>query len=143
MKFDHQINQTKGHEKTHSGRSRRPIFNLPSTHQQVTHAFRLVDLAGLVLLGHSSLDRVMGYGLKFDISFCHPDGSGYCSRVINPSKQVEIHLAPLGQLPSRSITLAELQNLQVPSTAVLVPGAFIARLLGLGVISAVPNSQSR
>jgi len=45
------------------------------------------------------------------ISFCHPDGSGYCSRVINPSKQDEIHLALLGQLPSRNITPTELQNL--------------------------------
>jgi len=32
-----------------------------------------VELAGLVLLGHSSLDRVMGYGLKFKqgFSFTH------------------------------------------------------------------------
>ncbi|TDO21264.1 DUF4260 domain-containing protein [Pedobacter duraquae] len=28
-----------------------------------------VELAGLVLLGHSSLDRVMGYGLKFTTGF--------------------------------------------------------------------------
>lgn len=28
-----------------------------------------VELAGLVLLGHSSLDRVMGYGLKFKTGF--------------------------------------------------------------------------
>ena len=28
-----------------------------------------VELAGLVLLGHSSLDRVMGYGLKFNTGF--------------------------------------------------------------------------
>ncbi|MET1056597.1 MAG: DUF4260 domain-containing protein [Pedobacter sp.] len=28
-----------------------------------------VELAGLVLLGHSSLDRVMGYGLKFTSGF--------------------------------------------------------------------------
>ena len=27
--------------------------------------------AGLVLLGHSSFDRVMGYGLKYDDSFNH------------------------------------------------------------------------
>ena len=27
------------------------------------------ELAGLVLLGHSSLDRVMGYGLKFTTGF--------------------------------------------------------------------------
>ena len=28
-----------------------------------------VELAGLVLLGHSSLDRVLGYGLKFTTGF--------------------------------------------------------------------------
>jgi len=28
-----------------------------------------VELTGLVLLGHSSLDRVMGYGLKFTTGF--------------------------------------------------------------------------
>ena len=28
-----------------------------------------LELAGLVLLGHSSLDRVMGYGLKFKKGF--------------------------------------------------------------------------
>jgi len=28
-----------------------------------------VELAGLILLGHSSLDRVMGYGLKFRTGF--------------------------------------------------------------------------
>ena len=28
-----------------------------------------IELAGLVLLGHSSLDRVMGYGLKFTTGF--------------------------------------------------------------------------
>jgi hypothetical protein len=28
-----------------------------------------LELAGLVLLGHSSLDRVMGYGLKFKTGF--------------------------------------------------------------------------
>lgn len=28
-----------------------------------------IVLAGLVLLGHSSLDRVMGYGLKYTTSF--------------------------------------------------------------------------
>ena len=31
--------------------------------------FPYVELAGLVLLGHSSLDRVMGYGLKFTTGF--------------------------------------------------------------------------
>ncbi|WP_231491269.1 DUF4260 domain-containing protein [Pedobacter sp. Leaf170] len=28
-----------------------------------------MELAGLVMLGHSSLDRVMGYGLKFNSGF--------------------------------------------------------------------------
>lgn len=28
-----------------------------------------LELAGLVLLGHSSLDRIMGYGLKFNKGF--------------------------------------------------------------------------
>lgn len=45
------------------------------------------------------------------ISFCHSDGTGYCSRVINPNSQDEIHMALLGQLPSRRMTEAELQNL--------------------------------
>lgn len=43
------------------------------------------------------------------IGFCYPDGSGYCSRLINPNKQDEIHLALLGQLPSRRISEAELK----------------------------------
>ena len=30
-----------------------------------------ISLAGAVLLGHSSLDRVMGYGLKYSDSFKH------------------------------------------------------------------------
>lgn len=30
-----------------------------------------IQLAGLVLLGHSSLDRVLGYGLKYPDSFKH------------------------------------------------------------------------
>ena len=45
------------------------------------------------------------------ISYCYPDGTGYCSRVINPNSQDEIHMALLGQLPSRRITEAELQGL--------------------------------
>lgn len=44
------------------------------------------------------------------ISLCHPDGSGYCSRLINPNTQDEIHQALLGQLPSRRITSQELQH---------------------------------
>jgi hypothetical protein len=31
----------------------------------------VISLAGAVLLGHSSLDRVMGYGLKYNDSFKH------------------------------------------------------------------------
>ena len=31
----------------------------------------LLQLAGLVILGHSSLDRVLGYGLKYSDSFQH------------------------------------------------------------------------
>lgn len=45
------------------------------------------------------------------IGFCHPDGSAYCFKVINPSSQDEIHMALLGQLPSRRISQAELQNM--------------------------------
>ena len=30
-----------------------------------------LELAGLILLGHSSLDRVMGYGLKYEDGFGH------------------------------------------------------------------------
>ncbi|MNR25403.1 hypothetical protein D3C85_1425530 [compost metagenome] len=45
------------------------------------------------------------------ISFCHPDGSQYCSKLINPNKQDEINLALLGQLPTRSISETEIQRL--------------------------------
>ena len=31
----------------------------------------VIQLTGLVLLGHSSLDRVLGYGLKFADAFSH------------------------------------------------------------------------
>ncbi|MGH2621578.1 MAG: DUF4260 domain-containing protein [Anaerolineales bacterium] len=31
----------------------------------------VLQLAGLVILGHSSLDRVLGYGLKYSDSFQH------------------------------------------------------------------------
>lgn len=31
----------------------------------------VLQLAGLVILGHSSLDRVLGYGLNFSDSFQH------------------------------------------------------------------------
>jgi hypothetical protein len=31
----------------------------------------LLQLAGVILLGHSSLDRVLGYGLKHSDSFQH------------------------------------------------------------------------
>ena len=61
------------------------------------------ELLQLPEIEHPS-ERVM-------ISFCHSDGTGYCSKVINPSSQDEIHMALLGQLPSRRITEAELQNL--------------------------------
>lgn len=44
------------------------------------------------------------------ISLCHPDGSGYCSMLINPNTQDEIHQALLGQLPTRRITNEELQH---------------------------------
>jgi hypothetical protein len=33
--------------------------------------FVSLELAGLILLGHSSLDRVMGYGLKYEDGFNH------------------------------------------------------------------------
>jgi hypothetical protein len=45
------------------------------------------------------------------ISFCHPDGSEYCSRLINPTKQDEINLALLGQLPARPVSASEIQLL--------------------------------
>ncbi|KQM78046.1 hypothetical protein ASE74_15145 [Pedobacter sp. Leaf216] len=31
--------------------------------------YNYIELAGLVLLGHSSIDRAMGYGLKFSTGF--------------------------------------------------------------------------
>jgi len=42
------------------------------------------------------------------ISFCYTDGSGYCSRLINPSNQDEINLALIGYFPPRSISTADL-----------------------------------
>lgn len=47
------------------------------------------------------------------ISFCYTDGSGYCSRLINPNKQDEINLALIGYTPSRSISKADLQELAI------------------------------
>jgi len=40
-----------------------------------------LQLAGLIMLGHSSLDRVLGYGLKYSDSFKHT------------------HLGPIGRRP--------------------------------------------
>jgi len=42
------------------------------------------------------------------ISFCHPDGSAYCSRLINPVAQDQINLALIGYTPGRTITLKDL-----------------------------------
>ncbi len=36
------------------------LFNIP-----------LVELIGIILLGHSSMDRIFGYGLKFNDDFRH------------------------------------------------------------------------
>ncbi|WP_294323403.1 DUF4260 domain-containing protein [uncultured Chryseobacterium sp.] len=33
--------------------------------------FPIVELAGIILLGHSSMDRIFGYGLKFRDDFRH------------------------------------------------------------------------
>ncbi len=32
---------------------------------------RPLQMAGVILLGHSSMDRVLGYGLKYEDSFQH------------------------------------------------------------------------
>ncbi|HKG05539.1 MAG TPA: hypothetical protein VKB19_03735 [Pedobacter sp.] len=45
------------------------------------------------------------------ISFCHLDGSGYCSKLINPNTQDQIHLALLGKLPERMLSPAQIDNL--------------------------------
>ncbi|MES2454799.1 MAG: hypothetical protein V4594_04635 [Bacteroidota bacterium] len=80
------------------------LLILPDGEQIATfHASLYDDLSLLPEIDHPR-ERVL-------ISFCHQDGSGYCSRVINPSTQDEIHLALLGQLPSRKITGGELQDL--------------------------------
>ncbi len=44
------------------------------------------------------------------ISFCHPNGEAYCSRLINPSTQDEINLALIGYRPQRQIRPEELQE---------------------------------
>lgn len=36
-----------------------------------TQALPLVELAGIIMLGHSAFDRVLGYGLKYSDSFKH------------------------------------------------------------------------
>lgn len=36
-----------------------------------SHGFEWLELAGIILLGHSSLDRMFGYGLKYLDSFKH------------------------------------------------------------------------
>ncbi len=59
------------------------------------------DLATLPEIDHPS-ERVV-------ISFCHPDGDSYCSRVINPSVQDEINMALLGRLPKRQLPFEEQQ----------------------------------
>jgi len=46
------------------------------------------------------------------ISFCHEDGTNYCSKLINPNKQDEINLALIGYRPERKIQLEELQEIQ-------------------------------
>lgn len=33
--------------------------------------FPIMELAGIILLGHSSMDRIFGYGLKFSDDFRH------------------------------------------------------------------------
>lgn len=33
--------------------------------------FPMIELAGIILLGHSSMDRIFGYGLKFSDNFRH------------------------------------------------------------------------
>ncbi len=37
----------------------------------VINANQILQLAGLILFGHSSMDRVLGYGLKYSNSFQH------------------------------------------------------------------------
>jgi hypothetical protein len=42
-----------------------------------------LQLAGLIILGHSSLDRVLGYGLKYTDSFQHT----HLGRIGRPSQE--------------------------------------------------------
>ncbi|MES2826656.1 MAG: hypothetical protein V4687_00800 [Bacteroidota bacterium] len=47
------------------------------------------------------------------ISFCHADGNGYYSKLINPIKQDKINLALIGYLPERKITIEELRSVGI------------------------------
>lgn len=67
------------------------------------HANLYEELSALPEIGHPS-ERVL-------ISFCHVDGSGYCSQLINPNKQDQINMALLGKLPTRRISETELQSI--------------------------------
>ena len=42
-----------------------------------------LQLAGLILFGHSSMDRVLGYGLKYEDSFQHT----HLGMIDNPKKE--------------------------------------------------------
>jgi hypothetical protein len=50
----------------------------------IAFGFPGVALAGLIVLGHSSLDRVLGYGLKYSDSFRHTH-LGWIGRERKPS----------------------------------------------------------
>lgn len=59
----------------------------------------------------TSLPEIPYPGERTLISFCYPDGTGYCSKLINPNTQDEINLALLGQLPKRVLSTEEIEHL--------------------------------
>lgn len=98
-------NQTNWIVKSNFKRGKDEILFILPEHENIKtiYANLYTDLSILPDIDHPS-ERVL-------ISFCHPNGSEYCSKLINPNQQDEINLALLGQLPKRSISEAEIQQL--------------------------------
>ncbi|SMD10434.1 hypothetical protein [Pedobacter nyackensis] len=107
-------NQTNWVVKNNFERGRDEILFILPKHEDIkmVYANLYAELSTLPDIDHPS-ERVL-------ISFCYPDGSQYCSRVINPNKQDEIHLALLGQLPKRSISDL-LLDLNETGVSIVVP----------------------
>lgn len=57
------------------------------------------------------------------ISFCYPDGSAYCSKLINPVAQDQINLALIGYTPGRTITIKDLYTEARTESLSMAPSA--------------------